>query len=103
MVAEIPHGSVVVTPTEMYHELRNMSDELKRLVAVVDPAIAEVRLDIAEQKASLHTTKTDVWAKLNELDRRLHGMNLRLAVVATAAAVAAGGAGGWLGSILTGG
>jgi hypothetical protein len=102
MTVGIPHGSVVVTPTEMYHELRNVSDELKRLVAVVDPAIAEVRVDVAENKATIAAARAELWAEVRSLDRRLHGVQGRL-WFAAGAAVALGGTGGWLASILTGG
>jgi hypothetical protein len=102
VTADIPHGSVVVTPTEMYHELRNVGDELKRLVAVVDPAIAEVRIDLAENKAATAAARAELWAEVRALDSRLHGVQARL-WFAAGAAMALGGTGGWLASILTGG
>lgn len=102
MTADIPHGSVVVTPTEMYHELRNVGDQLKRLVAVVDPAIAEVRLDVAENKATIHAARSELWGEVRALDKRLHAVQARL-WFAAGAAVALGGTGGWIASILTGG
>lgn len=88
---EIPAGSVVITPVEMYTELRDVHDEIKRLATLIDPALAEVRADITENKN-----------RVEAHDLRLRAVELRVWFAAGVAA-GAGGLGGWVASMLTGG
>lgn len=48
---EIPHGSVVITPPQMYEEMREIGQKVDRLITAVDPALTEIREDILESKA----------------------------------------------------
>ena len=90
MTTDIPHGSVVITPYQMYEEMRGVRDEVKHLASILDPALAEVRADVRENKAELKAHDT----RLRHVEQRLW--------FAAGAAAAVGGVGGWLASVITG-
>lgn len=71
MSAPIPEGSVVVTPTEMYREIRDMHDEVRRLASVVDPAIRELRDDVTEMKTQGEKAFKDHEDRIRSLERRM--------------------------------
>lgn len=108
-VSEIPHGSVVITPSQMYDLMQSTRDEVKHLTAIVDPALAEIRADVARNAERIETVtaerKTAV-EKLHAADEKLDGRvraleNWRWLVMG--AATALGALGGWsLSSILGG-
>lgn len=60
---KIPDGSVVITPTEMYAEIRTMHDEVRGVAAMLDPAISEIRTDI-----------TDIREDQKDAELRLRGL-----------------------------
>lgn len=45
-VVMLPPGSAVITPNQMYAELHEVGRKVDRLVAVVDPALAELRTEV---------------------------------------------------------
>lgn len=47
----LPPGSVVITPNQMFDEMRAIHDEVRNLAGKVDPALAEMRGDIGELKS----------------------------------------------------
>lgn len=87
----IQPGSVVITPTQMYDEMRAISKSVDHLAAIIDPALAEVRQDVADNRAEIKAH-----------DVRLRGIEGRLWFAAGFASVLGAG-GGYLASFLTGG
>lgn len=57
----IPDGSVVITPTEMYREIRDTRDAVNRLVNVVDPALTNIRHDVADHEIRIRAVEKRVW------------------------------------------
>lgn len=57
MVAETvtPPGSIIISPTQMYNELRVVSDGLKQLVTLVDPALSGLREDLSDHEKRIRT------------------------------------------------
>jgi hypothetical protein len=45
-VLPVPDGSVIITPAQMYTELREMRTAVERLTSTVDPALQDVRSDV---------------------------------------------------------
>lgn len=62
-----PEGSVLITPAQMYHELRATHDEVKRLSQALDPAIKNLRhaVDTVAERVGDHETR------LRVLERRI--------------------------------
>lgn len=61
MTAQIPDGSVVVTPTDMYREIRDMHDELRALNSSINPALQELRADVSDHESRIRTLERRVW------------------------------------------
>lgn len=54
----VPEGSVVITPREMYAEIEGTRKAVERLVATIDPTLAEIRGDVAAVKQTTDTLTT---------------------------------------------
>lgn len=67
MTVEMPPGSVVITPTQMYGEIRIMAGKVDHLAAILDPALSTIREDIA----LVRTTQQDHENRLRSLDKRV--------------------------------
>lgn len=87
--ARIPEGSVIITPTEMYSEMRSIGQKIDHLSAVMDPAVTELRGDISELKAEQSTQRE----RLSSLDRRVYAIG--------AVAAALGGVAGYVLPLIT--
>ena len=81
----IPEGSVVISPADIYAEVRSLTKAVTDLVAT-DKAEANDRADLR--------------AKVTQLDTRLSAVERKLWMVTGAAAAAGGGLGAWLPSLL---
>lgn len=46
----IPEGSVIVTPSQMYDEIRSANSKIDHLTDVLDPALDNIREDLADIK-----------------------------------------------------
>jgi hypothetical protein len=57
----IPDGSVVITPTQMYQEIRETHDLVKDVAAKLDPALTEIRNDIADHEGRIRGIERRVW------------------------------------------
>lgn len=53
MPLPIPDGSVVITPTQMYGQIVDLTDAVRELKGVVDPAISDVRKDLTDHETRL--------------------------------------------------
>lgn len=49
----IPQGSVIITPTDMYREMQEIGKKVDHLASVVDPAIAQLRETATENRAMI--------------------------------------------------
>ena len=56
-VPGVPAGSVIITPNQMYVEMREMKTEIQHLAGVIDPALTTIREDISDVKASIAALK----------------------------------------------
>jgi len=63
----MPPGSVIITPSQMYAEIRVMSGKVDHLASVIDPALSNLREDVA----AVRTVQTDHESRLRSLDKRM--------------------------------
>jgi hypothetical protein len=49
----IPDGSVIITPTQMYQQIGELAIAVRDLKSVVDPAITDVRHDVADHESRI--------------------------------------------------
>ena len=63
----IPDGSVVITPAQMYSQIGTLTDEVRGLKGVIDPALSEIRTDVKDHAKDLDEHRT----KLVDLGTRL--------------------------------
>lgn len=45
-VVPVPDGSVIITPAQMYTEIRDMRTAVEKLTNTVDPALLDLRRDV---------------------------------------------------------
>lgn len=57
----IPEGSVVITPTEMYRELRDTHDEVKALSASVNDLSESLRNIVGDHESRIRALEKMVW------------------------------------------
>jgi hypothetical protein len=57
----VPEGSVVITPAQMYTELRAVHDLVRDLKGVVDPALSDIRGDVADHETRLRSVERRQW------------------------------------------
>lgn len=81
----VPDGSAVITPNDMFNEVRATHDEVKTLTTKVDTLSTNVgnRLESLEREAADHETR------LRELERKLYRWAGGAAVVGAALGVLA--------------
>ena len=63
----MPPGSVIITPAQMYSEIRIMSEKVDKLATVVDPALSTIREDLG----GVRIVQADHESRLRAIDRRL--------------------------------
>lgn len=61
MTAQIPDGSVIVTPTEMYAEIRAANQKIDHLATLLDPAVQDIRHDVADHETRIRSLEHRVW------------------------------------------
>ena len=87
----LPEGAVIITPNEMYREMQAIAKNVDRLATILDPSLAEIRVDLVEVKT-----------QVSSQDGRLRTLeNWRWFVLGVAAVF--GPAGGFLLSYIFGG
>lgn len=62
-----PQGSVIITPTKMYEEMQDISKKVDHLTSVVDPAIANLRQDVAANASQISAHDTSINSIQNQL------------------------------------
>jgi hypothetical protein len=87
MSQPIPEGSIVITPTEVYNEVKSLTEAVRRMVAQ-DEAEVESRRELK--------------ARVDLLDSRLTAVERKMLLFTGAAAAAGAGVGTWLPRVLGG-
>lgn len=76
MTMPIPDGSVVITPAQMFAQIGDLTEAVRDLKATVDPAINDMRHDVADHEARIRTVESyglaDVPARVAVLEQRKH-------------------------------
>jgi hypothetical protein len=81
----IPEGSIIITPTEVYNEVKSLTDAVRDLIAADKADIAErVKLE----------------QRVDKLDTRLTAVERKMLLFTGAAAAAGAGVGTWLPRVL---
>ena len=57
----IPDGSVIVTPAQMFAEMRDMHDEIKSLRSEVSPVLTDIRSDVQDHEGRLRVLEANRW------------------------------------------
>lgn len=68
----IPEGSVVITPTQQWEAMQGLRDEVKHLSAVVDPALSQVRVDIARNASRIDVEEIERKSEDAKISDRVH-------------------------------
>jgi hypothetical protein len=101
-MVDLPPGSVIITPNQMYAEMQDIGRKVDHLADIVDPAIAQLRTDITEVEKHVAVITAERKAAVEALDRRIRGLeNWRWFVLGIAAVF--GPAGGYALTVLFGG
>ena len=74
----MPAGSVVITPSQMYAEIRVMGGKVDHLASVIDPALTNIREDIIAIQAKAHEDAATARALAETLDLRVQGLTSRV-------------------------
>jgi hypothetical protein len=85
MTAPIPEGSIVITPTEVYNEVKSLTDVVRQMVAN----------DVAEVES-----RRELKARVDLLDSRLTAVERKMLIFTGAAAALGAGVGTWLPRVL---
>lgn len=54
-------GAVIITPTEMYQEMRATREQVQRLANLVDPALGDIRADVSDHETRIRHLERRVW------------------------------------------
>lgn len=87
MTQQIPEGSIVITPAEVYAKVTSLTDAVRDL--------------IASDKAEEHA-RAELRLKVEQLDTRLTAVEKKMLLFTGAAAAAGAGIGTWLPRLLGG-
>ena len=81
----IPEGSIIITPTEVYNEVKSLTEAVRQMVAN----------DVAEVES-----RRDLKARVDMLDNRLTAVERKMLLFTGAAAALGAGVGTWLPRVL---
>ena len=85
MSTPIPEGSIIITPTEVYNEVKSLTEAVRQMVAN----------DVAEVES-----RRDLKARVDMLDNRLTAVERKMLLFTGAAAALGAGVGTWLPRVL---
>lgn len=69
---DIPHGSVVITPSDMYRKLEGVEASVNRLMSVMDPAIERLREETTEVKLDVERNRSKAESEHEKLESRIN-------------------------------
>jgi hypothetical protein len=81
----IPEGSIIITPTEVYNEVKSLTEAVRQLVA---------------QDAAEVESRRELKARVDLLDTRLTAVERKMLLFTGAAAAVGAGVGTWLPGLL---
>lgn len=81
--AQVPEGSVVITPQQQFDMLLAIRDEMKHLSSVVDPSLAQLREGQASNAARIELIVAERKAEDEKLGERVHTLETAGFVTAT--------------------
>ena len=81
----IPEGSIIITPTEVYNEVKSLTDVVRQMVA---------------QDAAELESRRELKTRVDALDTRLTAVERKMLLFTGAAAAAGAGIGTWLPRVL---
>lgn len=84
-MSSIPEGSIVITPTEVYNEVKSLTEAVRDLIAS----------DKADEKA-----RAELRVRVDQIDARLSTVEKKLLLFTGAAAAVGAGVGTWLPGLL---
>lgn len=64
-MTNLPDGSVIITPNEVYREMQDISRKVDNLAAIVDPALTQLRADVAETQSAVQANSVRIGALEN--------------------------------------
>lgn len=62
MEVPIPAGSVIITPAQMYDEIKATRAEVQQLSTLLNPAITKIQADVADHEHRLRSLERKVVA-----------------------------------------
>lgn len=74
---QVPEGSVVITPSQIYEKMESIRDEVRHLSSVVDPALNEVRTGIAANATRIEQIRAERVEQFTALELRVRNMETR--------------------------
>ena len=84
----LPEGAVIITPNEMYREMQAIAKNVDRLATILDPSLAQLRVDLIETGQRIVVVDT----KAAALDNRVRVLeNWRWMVLGIATVIAPAG------------
>lgn len=98
MEEEVLKASAIITPNMMYASITELSSKVQHLTSVMDPALSEIRTDIADVRADIAKNE----GRIEVLTVRMHTLSNRV-FLQTGAAAVAGAIGGYIINSLYGG
>ena len=87
----MPPGSVIITPTQMYAEIRVMSGKVDHLASILDPALSTIRGDLADSIATRKAEFVAVRVVQADHEFRLRSLDKRVWIAAVIAAASGAG------------
>ncbi len=93
---DVPDGSVVITPGEVYNEVRDLTIVIRDLIA----SDAEDKRNRAREELERAEERRTTTERFKDLDRRLGAVEKKLIFFAGAAATIGAGAGSYLSKLL---
>lgn len=81
----IPEGSIIITPTEVYNEVKSLTEAVRQMVAQ----------DVAEVES-----RRDLKARVDQHDTRISAIERKMLLFTGAAAALGAGVGTWLPRVL---
>lgn len=60
-MAEIPDGSIIVTPMMMYTSLNAVVKKVEHLETLLDPAFADIRKELADHEVRMRGLEKKIW------------------------------------------
>lgn len=64
-MTNLPDGSVIITPNEVYREMQEIARKVDNLATIVDPALQQLRVDVTATQTSAQALSLRVAALEN--------------------------------------